>query len=58
MEDGSGPRSVRAVIFDSVVGGGGRSDYWIKLIVTVFGIPLRKPVGSEFGAEFVRPDWG
>lgn len=34
----------------SVVGGGGRSDYWVKLIATVLGIPLRKPVGSEFGA--------
>lgn len=34
----------------SVIGGGSSSEYWVKLIATVFGIPLRKPAGSEFGA--------
>ena len=34
----------------SVVGGGAKSDYWVELIATVLGVPLRKPLGGEFGA--------
>ncbi len=34
----------------AVIGGGARSDYWVKLIATVFGVPLRKPTAGEFGA--------
>lgn len=32
------------------IGGGAASDYWLKLIATVFDLPLQKPAGGEFGA--------
>jgi xylulokinase len=38
--------------FDSLIaiGGGTGSRYWLKLIATVLGVPLRLPAGGEFGA--------
>lgn len=38
--------------FDSLIaiGGGTGSRYWLKLIATVLGVPLRLPSGGEFGA--------
>ena len=32
------------------IGGGTGSRYWLKLIATVLGVPLRLPAGGEFGA--------
>lgn len=32
------------------IGGGSASKYWLQLISTVFGLPLRVPVSGEFGA--------
>lgn len=32
------------------IGGGSASRYWLKLIATVFGIPLQIPKSGEFGA--------
>ncbi len=32
------------------IGGGTGSRYWLKLIATVLGVPLRLPGGGEFGA--------
>ncbi|MGI9511139.1 MAG: xylulokinase [Geminicoccaceae bacterium] len=32
------------------IGGGTASRYWLRLIATVLGVPLRLPSGSEFGA--------
>jgi len=32
------------------IGGGTRSRYWVELIATVLGLPLKLPKGSEFGA--------
>jgi xylulokinase len=38
--------------FDSLIaiGGGTASRYWLRLIATVLGVPLRLPAGGEFGA--------
>ena len=32
------------------IGGGAASAYWLKLIATVFDVPLAVPTGAEFGA--------
>ncbi|MEM6384712.1 MAG: xylulokinase [Pseudomonadota bacterium] len=32
------------------IGGGSASDYWLKAIATLFGVPLHKPKAGEFGA--------
>ncbi|RBO52752.1 xylulokinase [Rhodovulum sp. BSW8] len=32
------------------IGGGARSDYWLRLIATVLGVPLQVPAGGELGA--------
>ncbi|MEL6464167.1 MAG: xylulokinase [Pseudomonadota bacterium] len=32
------------------IGGGSASDYWLKVIATLFGVPLHKPKAGEFGA--------
>lgn len=32
------------------IGGGSASDYWLKAIATLFGVPLHKPKSGEFGA--------
>jgi len=32
------------------IGGGSASRYWVKLISTLFGVPLQLPVSGEFGA--------
>lgn len=32
------------------IGGGSASQYWLKLISTMFGVPLQLPVSGEFGA--------
>ncbi len=32
------------------IGGGSASRYWLKLISTLFGVPLQLPVSGEFGA--------
>lgn len=34
----------------TAIGGGSASDYWLKLIATAFGVPLKLPTGREFGA--------
>lgn len=33
-----------------IIGGGGASAYWRKLLATVLGLPLHLPAGGEFGA--------
>lgn len=43
---GSDPQSLL------VLGGGARSDYWLKVIATVLDMPLLKPAGGDFGAAF------
>jgi xylulokinase len=32
------------------IGGGSASPYWVRLLATVFDVPLSLPAGSEFGA--------
>ena len=34
------------------VGGGTRSDYWLKTIATVLNIPIHLPISGDFGAAF------
>lgn len=34
------------------VGGGARSDYWLKVIATVLGVPVDIPVAGDFGAAY------
>lgn len=34
----------------TAIGGGTASDYWLKLLATVLGVPLHLPKGGEFGA--------
>lgn len=34
----------------TAIGGGSRSDYWLKLIATVLNVPLDLPAEGEFGA--------
>lgn len=34
------------------VGGGSRSDYWLKLIATALGVPVALPVAGDFGGAF------
>ncbi len=34
----------------AVTGGGSSSQYWLKLLATILGIPLKVPEGKEFGA--------
>ncbi|MXU65989.1 xylulokinase [Oceanomicrobium pacificus] len=36
----------------SAVGGGARSDYWLKLIATVLDLPVEVPADGDFGAAF------
>jgi xylulokinase len=33
-------------------GGGARSDYWLSLIATALGVPVRLPAEGDFGAAF------
>ncbi len=34
------------------MGGGSRSDHWLKIIATVLAIPVELPAGGDFGAAF------
>lgn len=34
----------------AVIGGGSSSEYWLKLLATILGLPLKVPEGREFGA--------
>ena len=34
------------------LGGGARSEYWLKLIATVLDLPVLVPVGGDYGAAF------
>ncbi|GAB1361532.1 hypothetical protein MASR1M32_07680 [Rhodobacter sp.] len=34
------------------VGGGSRSDYWLRLIATALGVPVQLPVAGDFGGAF------
>jgi xylulokinase len=34
------------------LGGGARSDYWLRLIATTLDLPVLLPVGGDFGAAF------
>jgi xylulokinase len=34
----------------SAIGGGTASSYWLKLLATILGLPLKVPEGGEFGA--------
>jgi len=34
------------------VGGGTASDYWLRVIATVLGVPVLRPEGGDFGAAF------
>ncbi len=34
----------------TAIGGGAASEYWLRLVATVLGVPLRVPEGQEFGA--------
>lgn len=34
------------------VGGGTRSDYWLRLIATALGVPVQLPVAGDFGGAF------
>jgi xylulokinase len=34
------------------VGGGSRSELWLKIIATVLGVPVNVPVKGDFGAAF------
>lgn len=34
------------------MGGGARSDYWLKVIATVLDLPVLVPVGGDFGAAY------
>ena len=34
------------------VGGGSKSQYWLKVIATVLDVPVEVPVGGDFGAAF------
>jgi xylulokinase len=36
----------------TAVGGGSRSDYWLKLMATVLGMPVEVPADGDFGAAF------
>ncbi|WP_421858489.1 xylulokinase [Oricola sp.] len=36
----------------TAVGGGSRSDYWLKLMATVLGVPVELPADGDFGAAF------
>jgi len=45
---GTGTRIERLI----AVGGGSRSDYWVKAIATSFGLPIEIPVAGDFGGAF------
>lgn len=34
------------------LGGGSRSEYWLKVVATALGVPVDLPVAGEFGAAF------
>lgn len=34
------------------VGGGSRSDYWLKAVATALGVPVQRPVAGDFGGAF------
>ncbi|TMV94076.1 xylulokinase [Thioclava sp. BHET1] len=34
------------------VGGGSRSDYWLQIIATALGIPVKLPVAGDYGGAF------
>ncbi len=36
----------------SAVGGGSRSRYWLRVLATVFNVPVDVPVAGDFGAAF------
>ena len=36
----------------TAVGGGSRSDYWLKLMAAVLGVPVELPADGDFGAAF------
>lgn len=36
----------------TAIGGGSKSDYWLKLVATVLGIPVSQTVDGDFGAGF------
>lgn len=45
---GTGTRIERLV----AVGGGSRSDYWVRAIATSLGLPIEIPVAGDFGGAF------
>lgn len=45
---GTGTRIDRLI----AVGGGSRSDYWVKAIATSLGMPIEIPVAGDFGGAF------
>ncbi|WP_210527694.1 xylulokinase [Rubellimicrobium arenae] len=45
---GTGTRIERLI----AVGGGSRSDYWVKAIATSLGLPIGIPVAGDFGGAF------
>lgn len=45
---GTGTRITRLI----GVGGGSRSDYWVKAIATALGMPVELPVAGDFGGAF------
>ncbi len=36
----------------TAVGGGSRSEFWLKIIATVLGVPIEVPVDGDFGGAF------
>lgn len=36
----------------TAVGGGARSDYWLKVLATALGVPVERPADGDFGAAF------
>ena len=34
------------------VGGGSRSDYWLRLLASVLDCPIQRPVAGDFGGAF------
>ena len=45
---GTGTRFDRLI----AVGGGSRSDYWVRAIATALGLPVELPVSGDFGGAF------
>lgn len=52
LRDSFGALKATGAAFDTLpaIGGGSRSEYWLKLIATVLDTPLSLPASGEFGA--------